>query len=76
MLFRSEVHTRSGQIFSPLVQPESSIEALAKVKGKQIMVNGEKPGHNPPIQTLDVEMDKDFTKLMIYIKKRDYKIID
>ena len=40
------------------------------------MVNGEKLGQNPLIPTLDVDMAKDVTELMKYIKKSDYKIID
>ena len=40
------------------------------------MASGEKQGKNSPIPILDVEMAKDVTKLMRYIKKSDYKIID
>ena len=40
------------------------------------MVNGDKPGKNPPVPALDTEMAKDVAELMRYIKKSDYKIID
>ena len=80
----SEVHditgeskiTRSGQVFSPSNPLESSVDASAKVKAKNIMINGGEYMWNPPFPNLNVDIAKDVVELMQYIKKIDYKVID
>ena len=40
-------------------KPESSADATTKAKGKQMVVNDEKPGNNPLVPSVDVDLAKD-----------------
>ncbi|XP_050916439.1 uncharacterized protein LOC127131569 [Lathyrus oleraceus] len=81
--------TRSGHVFSPIQRtPEVSVEALAKAKGKRVVVEGtnaepELSVPKPLVQNTQpsgsnsgMPSNEEVEELMRYIRKSDYRVID
>ncbi|KAI5415820.1 hypothetical protein KIW84_041023 [Lathyrus oleraceus] len=64
--------TRSGHLFAPQVPRDNNAEALARTKGKQVVVEDEPVRKEVP----ENSFEKDVEEFMRIIKKSDYKIVD
>ncbi|KAI5396726.1 hypothetical protein KIW84_062813 [Lathyrus oleraceus] len=64
--------TRSGRLFAPQPLRDNNVEALAKAKGKQAVVEEEPVQKEAP----EGSFEKDVEEFMKIIKKSDYKIVD
>ncbi|XP_050904196.1 uncharacterized protein LOC127118095 isoform X1 [Lathyrus oleraceus] len=64
--------TRSGRLFAPQPLRDNNAEALAKAKGKQVVVEEEPVPKKAP----EGSFEKDVEEFMKIIKKSDYKIVD
>ncbi|KAI5405471.1 hypothetical protein KIW84_052309 [Lathyrus oleraceus] len=64
--------TRSGRLFVPQVPKDNNAEALARTKGKQVVVEEEPVRKEVP----ENYFEKDVEEFMRIIKKSDYKIVD
>ncbi|XP_058726220.1 uncharacterized protein LOC131597546 [Vicia villosa] len=66
--------TRSGRVFSPQ-QVQDNVDALAKAKGKQVVIEDQS---NPSIQkgtAGDLVSSKDVEELLRIIRRSDYKVV-
>ncbi|KAI5430682.1 hypothetical protein KIW84_035048 [Lathyrus oleraceus] len=64
--------TRSGRLFAPQPLRDANVEASAKSKGKQVVVDEEPAQKEVP----EGSFEKDAEEFMKIIKKSDYKIVD
>ena len=64
--------TRSGCLFAPQVPKDNNAEALARTKGKQVVVEEEPLRKEVP----ESSFEEDVEEFMRIIKKSDYKIVD
>ena len=61
--------TRSGRVFSPQ-SAQDNVDALAKSKGKQVVVDNHRPVYNTLAQTPSSDMAKNVEKIMRYIRQK------
>ena len=64
--------TRSGRLFAPQALKDNNVEALARTKEKQVVVEEEPVRKEVP----EGSFEKDMEEFMRIIKKSDYKIVD